>query len=144
MLDHVILTMMLAACGVSDAEAKWVLPQIIEAAQELYQTGVPDLRDKLCPGLPHVLEEMTRRKVVLALVTGNLTRIGEGVALGRIGAWEPARYILFFLAGAVGATLATSTYLLGAMPSIAASVGASLWQASRNAMSVRFMEAILP
>jgi phosphoglycolate phosphatase len=76
MLDHVILTMMLAACGVSEAEAQRVLPQIIEAAQELYQTGVPDLRDKLCPGLPQVLEEMARRNVVLALVTGNLTRIG--------------------------------------------------------------------
>ncbi len=75
MLDHVILTMMLTACGVSDAEAQRVLPQIIEAAQELYQTGVPDLRDKLCPGLPDVLEEMARRKVELALVTGNLTRI---------------------------------------------------------------------
>jgi phosphoglycolate phosphatase len=75
MLDNVILTMMLAACGVSAAEAQRVLPQVIEAAQELYQTGVPDLRDKLCPGLPEVLEEMARRNVVLALVTGNLTRI---------------------------------------------------------------------
>src|SRR5579863_8296265 len=63
MLDHVILTMMLAACGVSAAEAQRVLPQVIEAAQELYQTGVPDLRDKLCPGLPEILEEMARRKV---------------------------------------------------------------------------------
>jgi phosphoglycolate phosphatase len=76
MLDRVILTMMLTACGVSEAEAQRVLPQVIEAAQELYQTGVPDLRDKLCPGLPEVLEEMARRNVVLALVTGNLTRIG--------------------------------------------------------------------
>ena len=76
MLDHVILTMMLRAAGVSEAEAKRVLPQVIEVAQELYQTGVPDLRDKLCPGLPDVLEEMARRNVVLALVTGNLTRIG--------------------------------------------------------------------
>lgn len=76
MLDHVILTMMLHAAGVSEAEAKGVLPQVMEAAQELYQTGVPDLRDKLCPGLPDVLEEMARRDAVLALVTGNLTRIG--------------------------------------------------------------------
>jgi phosphoglycolate phosphatase len=75
MLDHVILTMMLTACGVSASEAKRDLPRIIDVAQELYQTGVPDLRDKLCPGLPDVLEEMARRKVVLALVTGNLTRI---------------------------------------------------------------------
>lgn len=76
MLDHVILTMMLRAAGVSEAEAKRVLPEVMDAAQKLYQTGVPDLRDKLCPGLPEVLEEMARRDVVLALVTGNLTRIG--------------------------------------------------------------------
>lgn len=75
MLDHVILTMMLRAAGMPDAEAQRVLPAVMEAAQELYQTGVPDLRDKLCPGLPHVLEEMAGRGVVLALVTGNLTRI---------------------------------------------------------------------
>lgn len=41
-------------------------------------------------------------------MTGNLTRIGEGVALGSAFAFEPARYVLFFLAGAVGATLAIS------------------------------------
>jgi len=76
MLDSVILTMMLAACGVSVSEAERDLPRIIDVAQELYQTGVPDLRDKLCPGLPDVLEEMARRKAVLGLVTGNLTRIG--------------------------------------------------------------------
>jgi phosphoglycolate phosphatase-like HAD superfamily hydrolase len=76
MLDHVILTLMLRAAGIPDAEATRVLPAVMEAAQDLYQIGVPDLRDKLCPGLPHVLEEMARRDVVLALVTGNLTRIG--------------------------------------------------------------------
>jgi phosphoglycolate phosphatase len=75
MLDHVILTLMMRAAGMSDDEALWVLPAVMEAAQELYQTGVPDLRDKLCPGVPFVLEEMSRRDVVLALVTGNLTRI---------------------------------------------------------------------
>ena len=76
MLDPVILTMMMRAAGIADDEARRVLPAVIEAAQELYQVGVPDLRDKLCPGLPLLLEEMTRRGVVLALVTGNLTRIG--------------------------------------------------------------------
>jgi phosphoglycolate phosphatase-like HAD superfamily hydrolase len=76
MLDHVILTMMLRAAGMPDAEALRVLPAAMEAAQEHYQTGVPDLRDKLCPGVPFVLEEMARRDVVMALVTGNLTRIG--------------------------------------------------------------------
>jgi phosphoglycolate phosphatase-like HAD superfamily hydrolase len=76
MLDRVILTLMLRAAGISDAEAQRVLPAAMDAAQDLYQTGVPDLRDKLCPGLPAILEELTQRGVVLALVTGNLTRIG--------------------------------------------------------------------
>ena len=77
MLDRVILTLMLRAAGIPDAEAQLALPAVMEAAQEIYcRPGVPDLRDKLCPGVPAVLEEMTRRGVVLALVTGNLTRIG--------------------------------------------------------------------
>jgi phosphoglycolate phosphatase-like HAD superfamily hydrolase len=77
MLDRVILTLMMRAAEIPDAEARHLLPAVIDAAQDLYCTGsVPDLRDKLCPGVPAVLEEMTRRGIVLALVTGNLTRIG--------------------------------------------------------------------
>jgi phosphoglycolate phosphatase-like HAD superfamily hydrolase len=101
MLDPVILTQMLRVAGIGDTEAQRVLPAVIEAAQEHYQTGVPDLRDKLCPGLPAVLEEMTRRDVVLALVTGNLTRIGwhklarAGIAqyfrFGAFGEMAPTR-----------------------------------------------------
>jgi uncharacterized membrane protein YoaK (UPF0700 family) len=41
-------------------------------------------------------------------MTGNLTRVGEGVALGRAEALEPARYLLFFFFGAIAATLATT------------------------------------
>lgn len=76
MLDRMILTLMMRAAGIPDAEAQRLLPAVMEAAQNLYQTGVPDLRDKRCPGVPEVLEEMTARGIVLALVTGNLTRIG--------------------------------------------------------------------
>jgi phosphoglycolate phosphatase-like HAD superfamily hydrolase len=76
MLDRVILTLMLRAAGIPDDEAWNALPAVMEAAQDLYQTGVPDLRDKLCPGVPDVLEQLRQRGVVLALVTGNLTRIG--------------------------------------------------------------------
>lgn len=42
-------------------------------------------------------------------MTGNLTRIGEGFALGSVGPLEPARYVLVFLIGAFGATLAMHT-----------------------------------
>ncbi len=75
MLDSVILTLMLRAAGMSDAEIRSTLPAVMEAAEELYQHGVPDLRDKRCPGVPEVLDELTSRGAVLALVTGNLTRI---------------------------------------------------------------------
>lgn len=76
MLDNVILTLMLRASGVSDAEATRLLPLVMETAQEIYpRLDVPELHDKRCPGVPRILEEMARRDIVLALVTGNLTRI---------------------------------------------------------------------
>ena len=76
MLDQVILTLMLRASRVPDAEAIRMLPEVMEAAQAIYlKLDVPDLSDKRCPGVPRILEEMARREIVLALVTGNLTRI---------------------------------------------------------------------
>jgi uncharacterized membrane protein YoaK (UPF0700 family) len=44
-------------------------------------------------------------------MTGNLTRIGEGMALGSVGAFEPAFYVMFFLVGALTATLAMSALM---------------------------------
>ena len=62
MLDPDILTLMMRAGGFDDAAIARALPAVIETAQDVYQPGVPDLRDKRC--------------LVMALVTGNLTRIG--------------------------------------------------------------------
>ena len=76
MLDPAILTLMMRAAGIPNADAIAAMPAIIKTAQDLYPEGVPDLRDKLCPGLPRILEELTDRGALLALVTGNLTRIG--------------------------------------------------------------------
>ncbi len=75
MLDGIILALMMQAAGIADADAREALPAIIEAAQELYLIDVPDLTGKLCPGVANLLHELKRRDVVLALVTGNLTRI---------------------------------------------------------------------
>ncbi len=76
MLDNVILTLMLRASGVSEAEATRLLPLVMERAQEIYPSlNVPELHDKRCPGVPDVLGQLAQRDVVLALVTGNLTRI---------------------------------------------------------------------
>ena len=40
------------------------------------KAAFPDLRDKTTPGAVELLGELQRRGAVLALVTGNLTRIG--------------------------------------------------------------------
>jgi phosphoglycolate phosphatase len=76
MLDPDILAQMMRAGGVDEAGISANMPAIIEAAQDIYQTSVPDLRDKICPGVLPLLENLTGRGTVLALVTGNLTRIG--------------------------------------------------------------------
>ena len=71
MLDPDIIRLMLLAAGI-DAD----MPRIIDAAQDIYDATVPDdLRDKTCPGVVELLERL-RENCVLALVTGNLTRIG--------------------------------------------------------------------
>lgn len=76
MLDPDILTAMMRAGGMPDREIAARMPAIIEAAQDIYQESVPDIRDKLCPGVIPLLDALRDRGVTLALVTGNLTRIG--------------------------------------------------------------------
>jgi phosphoglycolate phosphatase len=76
MLDPDILVQMMRAGGLSDEEISPRMPAIIEAAQDKYQTSVPDLRDKTCPGVAQLLDRLRERAVTMALVTGNLTRIG--------------------------------------------------------------------
>jgi len=76
MLDPDILTQMMRRAGLDDARIQAAMPGIIEAAQDIYVASVPDLRDKTCPGVTPLLEYLHARGTVLALVTGNLTRIG--------------------------------------------------------------------
>lgn len=76
MLDPDILTSMMRARALSAAQIRTAMPAIIEAAQNIYQDSVPDLRDKTCPGVTALLDYLQGRGTVLALVTGNLTRIG--------------------------------------------------------------------
>jgi phosphoglycolate phosphatase-like HAD superfamily hydrolase len=76
MLDPDILTQMMRAGGVAHGVIASKMPAIIEAAQEIYQTSVPDIRDKTCPGVVPLLDLLQGRRTMLALVTGNLTRIG--------------------------------------------------------------------
>ncbi len=76
MLDPDILTLMLRQAGIKAAHIRETLPAIQGAAERYYLRVCPQLRDKHCPGVEPLLERLTRRGVLLGLVTGNLTRIG--------------------------------------------------------------------
>jgi phosphoglycolate phosphatase len=76
MLDPDILTVMLRRAGASRAMIRRSIPQIIQAAERHYLRICPALHGKHCPGVEPLLDRLTRRGALLALVTGNLTRIG--------------------------------------------------------------------
>ncbi len=100
MLDPVILHQMMLASGLTENQARAAMPDVIEAAQNRYGHDVPDLTDRVCPGARELLAELSERDVVLALVTGNLTRIAW-MKLGRAGLDR------FFAYGAFGEMAAT-------------------------------------
>jgi phosphoglycolate phosphatase-like HAD superfamily hydrolase len=76
MLDPDILTLMMRTAGWNDSRIAAVMPSVIDAAQNVYEHSVPDLSDKTCPGAGELLAQLQHRGAILALVTGNLTRIG--------------------------------------------------------------------
>lgn len=76
MLDPDILAQMMRTGGIDEEQIPSKMPAIIEAAQDIYLASVPDLRDKTCPGVVPLLDRLRGLGTVLALVTGNLTRIG--------------------------------------------------------------------
>jgi phosphoglycolate phosphatase len=76
MLDPDILTRMMLNAGASRAQIHRAMPSVIEKAQTLYLRRCPDLVAKVCPGVRRLLGLLSRRGVPLALVTGNLSRIG--------------------------------------------------------------------
>jgi phosphoglycolate phosphatase len=76
MLDPDILRRMMRDGGATPALVRSAMPAIIEKAQALYVRRCPDLSQKLCPGVERLLGRLNRRGIPLALVTGNLTRIG--------------------------------------------------------------------
>jgi phosphoglycolate phosphatase-like HAD superfamily hydrolase len=76
MLDPDILTTMMRQAGARRAAIVEAMPKIQRAAERYYLRVCPELRGKHCPGVEPVLERLTRRGVLLGLVTGNLTPIG--------------------------------------------------------------------
>lgn len=76
MLDPDILTQMMRRAGAPTAEIRRTMPRILHAAERHYLRVCPPLHGKHCPGVEPLLERLERRGILLALVTGNLTRIG--------------------------------------------------------------------
>jgi phosphoglycolate phosphatase len=76
MLDRDILTIMLRTAGASRATIRQALPEIQRAAERYYLRVCPEIQEKRCPSVTAVLDRLTRRGILLGLVTGNLTRIG--------------------------------------------------------------------
>lgn len=76
MLDPDIIRLMLRRAGASQRAISEAMPEIIRQAQRIYVQSCPDLTRKVCPGVRRLLVALKRRKAVMGLVTGNLTRIG--------------------------------------------------------------------
>jgi phosphoglycolate phosphatase len=76
MLDPDIIREMLRREGVSERKTRAALPEIAAAAGRIYVRTCPPIERKTCPGVRRLLRGLERRGVALALVTGNLTRIG--------------------------------------------------------------------
>jgi len=104
MLDPDILTVMMRRAGAARAAISRALPEIMRSAERRYLRTCPPLHDKHCPGVSRLLDRMTRRGLLLGLVTGNLTRIGWR-KLERAGLRE------YFRFGAFGEMAKTRTGL---------------------------------
>jgi phosphoglycolate phosphatase-like HAD superfamily hydrolase len=100
MLDPAILAEMMRRAGAKRALIRQAMPEIQRAAERYYRRVCPPLEGKHCPGVPALLERLARHGSLLALVTGNLTRIGWR-KLERAGIGH------YFLYGAFGEMAAT-------------------------------------
>ncbi|MGJ5820510.1 HAD family hydrolase [Paludibaculum fermentans] len=104
MLDGDILQCMLRQAGAAEAAPELMLA-IMKKAQALYVRRCPDLREKVCPGAPQLLERLAAEGVVVGLVTGNLSRIGWR-KMTQAGLRPHIRYGAFAEQGATRAELA--------------------------------------
>ncbi len=76
MLDPDILREMLTREGASRRLVRQAMPEIIKTAQRVYRRTCPAIERKTCPGVRRLLGRFERHGIAMALVTGNLTRIG--------------------------------------------------------------------
>jgi phosphoglycolate phosphatase len=94
MLDPDILAIMLQRAGMPRTKIGAALPAVQLAAERYYLRVCPPLHEKHCPAVVPVLEKLTRRGILLGLVTGNLTRIAWR-KLERAGLRDHFRYGAF-------------------------------------------------
>jgi phosphoglycolate phosphatase-like HAD superfamily hydrolase len=76
MLDPDILTAMMRNAGASSSLIRRQMPAIVSYAQSYYARNCINLERKVCPGVRHALRRLKNRGALIALVTGNITRIG--------------------------------------------------------------------
>lgn len=76
MLDPDIVRSMMRNVGAADGRIELAMSGIIDAAERHYLNVCPPLRSAHCPGVEPLLRMLTRRGILLGLVTGNFTRIG--------------------------------------------------------------------
>jgi phosphoglycolate phosphatase-like HAD superfamily hydrolase len=77
-LDRDLITLMLGQTGWNRADIANVLRDIMTACHTSYGENCPaDLRDRVCPGLPDLLDELKSRGATLGVVSGNLREIGR-------------------------------------------------------------------
>lgn len=77
-LDRDLITLMLGATGWPKSRVTPLLADITMACHVWYEGSCPEtLRDRVCPGLPRLLEELRENGVLLGVVSGNLRRIGQ-------------------------------------------------------------------
>src|SRR5215831_10800021 len=76
MLDPDIVRVMMRRIGARASVIAKAMPEVLLAAERYYLRVCPLLHDKHCPGVLPLLDRLSRRGNLLALVTGNLTRIG--------------------------------------------------------------------
>jgi phosphoglycolate phosphatase-like HAD superfamily hydrolase len=93
---------MLRKAGASRTAIRQAMPAIQRAAERYYRRVCPEIRGKQCPAVEPVLERLTRRGILLGLVTGNLTRIGWH----KLGRADLAHYFRFGAFGEMAGTRA--------------------------------------
>jgi phosphoglycolate phosphatase len=76
MLDPDIIREMLRRAGAPARVARQQMPGIMASAGRIYVRTCPVLTRKTCPGVRRLLSNLERRGIAMALVTGNLARIG--------------------------------------------------------------------